>query len=307
VGQGIVNPSVDPTGALTVYPAAQNGQVTFRTYELTVRYRDSNQVIQQIVRNVVISVTPLPAPVIEYFRAGCLSDAGTTVDDAICGLAPTGSSNPTTTDYRIYVGRRAYLYWRTLNATGVVTVTRFAGAATTCSNQDRQQSPEPTNACPTDPIEQQEVQYTLTARNAAGVQTTRSIVFRPEVRPANPPTDLNLIITNGTVAGTNLALNLIWHYPVAEYSSIAGFRIIRTSHGQEQPAIDLIPPSTTVCPTPGPTDTAVTCTYGFSFIAPNTCSQTFRVAALYRALGGGVLPSNYTVEVALDSCPAAGQ
>jgi hypothetical protein len=41
--------------------------------------------------------------------------------------------------------------------------------------------------------------------------------------------------------------------------------------------------------------------------SPDTCSQTFKVAALYRALGGAEVPSDYTYEVVIDSCPVSGQ
>jgi hypothetical protein len=307
-GNGIINPSVDPTGAVTVLPTTENGQVTFRTYELTVRYRDSNQVIQQVVRNVVVSVTPLPAPVIEYFRAGCLSSAGAVVTNTECGLLSVGSTNPTTTDYRIYVGRQAYLYWRTLNATSVVTVTRFAGSSMVCANRDGLESPDPLNACPTDAIDQQEVQYTLTARNAAGAQTTRSIIFRPEVIPAEPPYNLNLAIIGGTVAGQNLTLRLTWNYQQAALGSIVGFRLIRTSHGQEQPGIDLrLAQLPNLCVTNPNNPSEVTCTRDVALTSPDTCSQTFKVAALYRALGGAEVPSDYTYEVVIDSCPVSGQ
>ncbi len=308
-GQGITNPSVDPTGAVTVNPTAQNGQQTFRTYELTVKYLDSNQVVQKIVRNLVITVDPLPLPVIQYFKAGCLSGAGQVVSNTECGLVPTGAAGPTTANYQIYVGKQVYLYWSTLNATDSVTVTRFSGPSQACPNQNGQESPDPLNSCPTDAIVQ-EVQYILTARNAAGAQTTRSIVFTPEVIPADPPYNPNLIIDSGTVAGPSLVLRLTWNYQKAALNSIVGFRVIRTSHGQDQPAIDLsLTSSPPVCPIPtDPAVTEVTCTYGpLVLTSPNTCSQTFKVAALYSALGGSVLPSNYTVEVALDSCPATGQ
>jgi hypothetical protein len=251
---------------------------------------------------VVITVNPLPLPSIIYFTASCFGSSGP-ITDTLCGLSqnPTGST-PTSLEYRIYAGKNVYFKWRTESATNNVTIGRFGTTPQSCVNTNGADNPPAGTVCATATITE-EVTYILTAFNAAGAQTTRSIVFVPEVQPADPPRNLNLTITSGTVAGNQLTLALTWNYAKDKLSSIAGFRVIRTPSRGQAPVITDLTSYPYGCTT-NSSSADETCTFNDTLVgANNTCGQTYQVATLYIGLGGELLASDSTYEVALDSCP----
>ncbi|CAG0933301.1 hypothetical protein TFLX_02983 [Thermoflexales bacterium] len=291
--------SVEPVDTLEVRP----GQTS--VYSLTVRYRDSAGGTSEVGRNVIITVDLLPRPSIEYFRAGCLSSTGAVVGNDLCGLDTRNSLTENPITYTIWAGNRVRFIWRTIGAVSPVTVTKYAGRTITCSNVDGQESPQAPFDCDSEGILGVE-RYTLIARNGAGGEVSRDIIFTPDVRPADQPYGIG-IGWNGIVGSPSLSVILNWNYYSSTLSSIAGFRIKRTSNTGVETTIDLRP-AADYCAIDQDTGVAA-CTHTLILTDPpdRTCGQSFQVAALYIGLGGILEASDYTNMASLPSCPSTGQ
>ncbi len=312
-GEGVAGPGItvankDPNGNQIVIPRPYSN-TNFSTYTLTVKYQDSNGNVLSIVRNRLIQISRLPEPAIEYFRASCVSDDGQPQDASFCNLSPTNNSNPqpNTIEYSLWVGKKARLYWLTHNATSIVTVTLApSGTPAPQVNVDDVESPLLPKVYMTDEIPGNR-QYILTVSNAAGRETSYSLIFSPIVEPAEPPFGLDVPTQQGTYGGPELTVNIVWKYHKAALSKVIGFRILRR-WTLPQPGEETIPVPVSNCTSADPNDPDVTCTYGpLVFNAPQTCGQTFRVAALYKGLNNEPLESYYTNDFGFPSCPYTGQ
>ena len=295
-----VKDGLDPVGSLPVTPQP-NSPSSYVTFILTVSYKDSAQKIHQLQRNVVVTVNLAPLPIIEYFRARCVSG----VD---CGAAQL-SDDPTnrTITYQLYTGFDANLFWKTQNAGTLITITQYNASNTPLSpqphkNVDGQESPN--SADPSDlPFTAQQVTdqgryYILTANNTVGGRDIYKLVFQLVTKPPQPPYSIDREIVSGQIGGTTpLSVRITWKYSAAEYAKIIGFRLKRSPLPYQD--INLTPPPCTL----DANGTDYDCSYTDILQPPNTCGIRYAVGALYLDIGGGKKETDYTDEVLLASCP----
>jgi hypothetical protein len=147
-----------------------------------------------------------PAPVIDYFKARCISGADCSDVENIT----SGSTPSDTMKYRVAAGKKVQVYWLTRNAAQVT----LNGTSVT-NNVDGQEISSNIG-----PLTQETKLYALKANNP-GAQPEwsppRSINFELFVDPPPPPSD---------VSGPDLSagpITITWRYPENQLSKTTGF------------------------------------------------------------------------------------